>query len=326
MQVMQFFELESDYDLNLMKPDQTLFDLTSKGLLAMKSVLQDCKPDTVIVQGDTTTALAGALAAFYSRIPIAHVEAGLRSQDNYSPFPEEVNRRIISILTHLHFAPTQRAVENLKKENIQASIYMTGNTVVDALLWAVEKIRKNPSLASGFDYLDAKSPVVLITGHRRESFGKPFENICEAILDLANRYPDFQFVYPVHLNPNVQRTVNKMLGGRTNIHLIKPLDYPHLVWLMDRSYFVLTDSGGIQEEAPTLGKPVLVMRDVTEREEGIAAGTALLVGTHRDRIVQSAVQLIEDKAIYQRMSKATNPYGAGDSARKITDIILNEPV
>jgi UDP-N-acetylglucosamine 2-epimerase (non-hydrolysing) len=324
MQVMDFFQLKSDYDLNLMKPDQTLFDLTSKGLLAMKEVLHDYNPDLVIVQGDTTTSLAGAMAAFYNKIKIAHIEAGLRSHQKYSPFPEEINRKIVSTVTDFHFAPTDQAVKNLKKENFSQHIYLTGNTVIDALLWAVEKIRKDNTYASGFNYLDLSKKIILITGHRRESFGKPFENICDAILALSKNYPDIQFVYPVHLNPNIQEVVNKMLGHQKNIFLVKPLDYPHLVWLMDKSYFILTDSGGIQEEAPTLGKPVLVMRDVTEREEGIDAGTAILVGTSRNKIFETAVRLIEGPAMYENMSKAVNPYGTGDSSQKITSVLLKE--
>lgn len=323
-QVMDFFQLHEDYDLGLMKPDQTLFDLTSKGLLAIRAVLQEYEPDLVIVQGDTTTALAGALAAFYKKTKVAHIEAGLRSGDKYSPFPEEVNRKMISVVTDFHFAPTQKAVDNLHEENIHRNIFLTGNTVIDALLWTVGKVRKDHSYASAFNYLEPGRKLILITGHRRESFGKPFENICDAILNLANRYPDAQFVYPVHLNPNIQSIVKNKLSRQKNIFLIHPLDYPHLVWLMDKSYFILTDSGGIQEEAPTLGKPVLVMRDVTEREEGIAAGTAILVGTSKEKIIDASVRLMEDTTMYERMSKAVNPYGKGNSAEQITSLLLKE--
>ena len=321
-QVMDFFKLTADYDLELMKPDQTLFDITADGLRLIENVLDECMPDLVVVQGDTTTTFVAALAAFYKKIKVAHVEAGLRSFDKYSPFPEEINRKMTSSITDLHFAPTQRAVDNLNNENIRSNIFLTGNTVIDALFWAANKVRNEPSYQKMFATLDLNKKIVLITGHRRESFGKPFENICNAILMLAKRYPDAQFVYPVHLNPNVQKIVYEKLGGNRNIFLIAPLDYPHLVWLMDKSYFVITDSGGIQEEAPSLGKPVLVIRDVTEREEGITAGTAILVGTSIEKITTEAIRLMEDKNIYEKMSKAVNPYGDGDSSKKIADIIL----
>ena len=322
-QVMDFFQLKADYDLQLMKPDQTLFDITANGLLLIENVLDECKPDLIVVQGDTTTTFVAALAAFYKKIKVAHVEAGLRSFDKYSPFPEETNRKMTSVIADLHFAPTQRAVDNLRRENIKDNIFLTGNTVIDALLWAVGKTRNDPSYQKGFPYLDLTKKIVLITGHRRESFGKPFENICDAIVILAKKYPEIQFVYPVHLNPNVQKIVRERLSGHENIFLIAPLDYPQLVWLLDKCYFIITDSGGIQEEAPTLGKPVLVIREVTEREEGIAAGTAILVGTTKEKITEEAIRLIENKNAYEKMSEAVNPYGDGDSAKKITDIILN---
>jgi len=323
-QVLDFFQLKGDYDLELMKPDQTLFDLTSKGLLAIQKVLNEYEPDIVIVQGDTTTALAGALAAFYKKTKLAHVEAGLRSGDKYSPFPEEINRKMISLVTDLHFAPTQKAVDNLQHENVSKGIYLTGNTVIDALLWTAEKVRNENGYAKAFPFLKENNKIVLITGHRRESFGEPFENICDAILSLATKYPEAQFIYPVHLNPNIQKVVKKKLSDQKNIFLIHPLDYPHLVWLMDRSSFILTDSGGIQEEAPTLGKPVLVMRDVTEREEGITAGTAILVGTSKEKIIAESIKLMEDKDAYDNMSKAVNPYGKGDSAKQIVEILLKD--
>jgi UDP-N-acetylglucosamine 2-epimerase (non-hydrolysing) len=322
-QVMDFFHLKADYDLKLMKPDQTLFDITANGLLLMENVLDELKPDLIVVQGDTTTTFVAALAAFYKKIKVAHVEAGLRSFDKYSPFPEEVNRKMTSIIADLHFAPTQKAVDNLREENIEHNIFLTGNTVIDALLWAVNKTRNDPSYQEGFTYLNLMQKTVLITAHRRESFGKPFENICEAILMLAKKFPEIQFVYPVHLNPNVQKVVRERLSGQKNIFLVAPLDYPQLVWLLDKCYFVITDSGGIQEEAPGLGKPVLVIRDVTEREEGIAAGTAILVGTTKEKITEEAIRLIENKNAYDKMSAAVNPYGEGDSAKKIADIILN---
>lgn len=322
-QVMEFFQLKEDYNLHLMKPNQTLFDITADALRSLEKILNDFYPDLVIVQGDTTTAFVSALAAFYKQIKIVHIEAGLRSFDKYSPFPEEINRKISSILTDFHFAPTLKAKQNLENENIHKNIFVVGNTVVDALLWGVEKVRNDKAYANCFNYLDLNRRIILITGHRRESFGKPFENICDAIATLATSYPYVQFVYPVHLNPNVQNIVNQKLSGYKNIFLITPLSYPNLIWLMDKSYFVITDSGGIQEEAPSLGKPVLVMRDVTEREEGITAGTALLVGTSKERIIQESTKLFEDASAYERMSKAINPYGTGNSAKQIVEILLN---
>lgn len=322
-QVMDFFQLKEDYNLHLMKPNQTLFDITADALRALETTLTEFNPDLVLVQGDTTTAFTSALAAFYKKIKIAHIEAGLRSFDKYSPYPEEINRKIAGILTDFHFAPTIKAKQNLENENIHKNIFVVGNTVIDALLWGVEKVRNDESYMKYFNYLNLTQKIILITGHRRESFGKPFENICDAIAELATHYRDVQFVYPVHLNPNVQNIVHQKLSGYKNIFLIQPLSYPHLIWLMDRSYFVITDSGGIQEEAPTLGKPVLVMRDVTEREEGIAAGTALLVGTSKERITQESKKLFEDAEAYERMSKAVNPYGTGDTSKQIAEILLN---
>ena len=322
-QVMDFFQLKADHDLQLMKPDQTLFDITANGLLLVENILDEFKPDLIVVQGDTTTTFVAALAAFYKKIKVAHVEAGLRSFAKYSPFPEEINRKMTSVIADFHFAPTQKAMDNLRMENIKDKVFLTGNTVIDALLWAVGKTRNDPSYQKSFTYLDLATKIVLVTGHRRESFGKPFENICDAILWLAKKYPEIQFVYPVHLNPNVQKIVQEKLSGHENIFLIAPLDYPQLVWLLDKCYFVITDSGGIQEEAPSLGKPVLVIRDVTEREEGVAAGTAILVGTTKEKITEEAIRLIENKNAYDKMSAAVNPYGKGDSGKKIADIILN---
>ena len=322
-QVMDFFQLKADYDLNLMKHNQTLFDITADGLKLIENVLSEYAPDLVVVQGDTTTTFVAALAAFYKKIKVAHIEAGLRSFDKYSPFPEEINRKMTSSISDFHFAPTQKAMDNLHSENIRSGIYLTGNTVIDALLWAVEKVRGNNDHQKKFEELDLSKKIVLITAHRRESFGEPFVHICNAILLLAEKYPETQFVYPVHLNPNVQKIVNEKLSGHKNIFLIAPLDYPHLVWLMDKSYFVITDSGGIQEEAPSLGKPVLVIRDVTEREEGITAGTAILVGTTTEKITSEAIKLLEDRNSYEKMSKAVNPYGNGSSAKAIAKIIVN---
>lgn len=323
-QVIDFFQLKEDYNLHLMKPGQTLFDITADGLRALEKMLDDYTPDIILVQGDTTTVFTAALAAFYKKIKIGHIEAGLRSFDKYSPFPEEINRKLTGVLTDFHFAPTVKAKQNLEQENVHDNIFVVGNTVIDALLWAVEKVRGNSEFQTFFNFLDQGKKTVLITGHRRESFGKPFENICDAITTLAEKYPDMQFVYPVHLNPNVQQVVNEKLSGYQNIFLIAPLPYPHLVWLMDQCYFVITDSGGIQEEAPTLGKPVLVIRDITEREEGLAAGTALLVGTSKERIIAEATKLIDDEDAYKKMSKAVNPYGTGDSASQIVNILIKK--
>lgn len=320
-QVMQFFQLKEDYNLALMKPGQTLFDITADGLRGMEQVLEDFQPNLVMVQGDTTTVFIGALAAFYKQVKVAHVEAGLRSFHKYSPFPEEINRRLTTALTDIHFAPTVQAMRNLEAENIRDNVFVVGNTVIDALLWGVEQVRHDAGIAASFGFLDLSKKIVLITAHRRESFGEPFQQICSAIAQLATSYPDVQFVYPVHLNPNVQQVVNATLSGFPNIFLIAPLAYPNLIWLLDRCHFVITDSGGIQEEAPTLGKPVLVVRDVTEREEGVAAGTAKLVGTSAQRITAAAMQLLDDASAYEAMSKAVNPYGKGDSAQQIVDIL-----
>ncbi|HEX8316252.1 MAG TPA: UDP-N-acetylglucosamine 2-epimerase (non-hydrolyzing), partial [Flavisolibacter sp.] len=267
--------------------------------------------------------MAGALAGYYKKIKIGHVEAGLRSGDIYSPFPEEVNRRIIGTMCSFHFVPTELAKANLLKENHHQNLFITGNTVIDALLWGVEKVRANKEIEKSFSFLDPQKKLLLVTAHRRESFGKPFIDICEALLEIAIKNPGFEIVYPVHLNPNVQEIVHAKLKDQSNIHLIKPADYPTLIWLMDKCYFVLTDSGGIQEEAPSLGKPVIVLRNVTERQEGIDAGTAVLVGTDKDAIVNAARNLIDDDAAYEKMAKAVNPYGDGTSAQQIISIIMN---
>jgi UDP-N-acetylglucosamine 2-epimerase (non-hydrolysing) len=321
-QVMDFFQLKADHDLALMQPNQTLSDLTANALKALEKVLELESPDLILVQGDTTTAMTGALAGYYRKIPVAHIEAGLRSGDIHSPFPEEVNRKIISTLCRFHFAPTPLAVENLQRENYTEHVYQTGNTVIDALLWGVEQVRDNETIAGKFPFLAEGQRMVLITAHRRESFGQPFESICSALASLADSYPDHAFVYPVHLNPNVQEVVYRTLANRPNIFLIPPVGYPELLWLLYRSHLVLTDSGGIQEEAPTLGKPVLVMRDVTERQEGITAGTALLVGTDKEQIIKAASRLLNDEQAYADMAQAVNPYGDGSSAAKIISTIL----
>jgi UDP-N-acetylglucosamine 2-epimerase (non-hydrolysing) len=321
-QVLDFFQIVPDYDLSLMQHNQTLFDLTANALKGIESILNQYDADVILVQGDTTTAMVGALAGFYKKIPVAHVEAGLRSGDIYSPFPEEVNRRIISSICTFHFVPTEMSYNNLIKENHRDHIYLTGNSVIDALLLGVQKVRNAPEIADEFIFLDTSKKIILVTAHRRESFGEPFVQICNALLEIATRHPDVQIIYPVHLNPNVQEVVHNTLSALQNVFLIKPVSYPQLIWLLDKSYLVLTDSGGIQEEAPSLGKPVLVMREVTERMEGVEAGTALLVGTRKDAIVEATNLLLTDKHAYQKMAKAVNPYGDGTSGKKIVSILI----
>lgn len=323
-QVLDFFEIEADFDLALMQHNQTLFDITANALKGIGKILSDYTPDIILVQGDTTTAMTGALAGYYRKIKVGHVEAGLRSGNMYSPFPEEINRKVISTVSTYHFAPTEMAKQNLIKENYHDNIFITGNTVIDALLWGVEQVRKSAEIFQQFSFLDNNKKLILVTAHRRESFGKPFENICKALLHIATSNPEYEIIYPVHLNPNVQEIVYQTLSNQSNIHLVKPVDYPQLIWLMDKSYLVLTDSGGVQEEAPTLGKPVLVMREVTERQEGIDAGTALLVGTDTQTIIKETQKLIDDPAVYQKMAQAVNPYGDGTSAQQILSILLNQ--
>ena len=323
-QVLEFFDIVPDYDLNIMKPNQTLFDVTANGLKALEQVLTDFGPEIVFVQGDTTTSFVGALAAYYKKVKVAHIEAGLRSGNKYSPFPEEINRILAGHLADYHFPPTQQSVENLKRENITEHVYNVGNTVIDALFLGLDLVKKKDenTYAKAFAGIKLDHRIVLITGHRRESFGEPFENICHAIKTVASQFPDVEFVYPVHLNPNVQEPVNRLLSGLKNVHLITPLDYPHFIWIMEKCYVVLTDSGGLQEEAPSLGKPVLVMREVTERQEGVDAGTAKLVGTDKDVIIRELVTLLSDKVAYEKMAKAVNPYGDGTACKQIADIIL----
>lgn len=327
-QVMSLFELQADYDLDLMQPGQTLTDLTARMLQAMAPVLQDFQPDIVLVHGDTTTTFCASLAAFYQQIHIGHVEAGLRTHNLYSPWPEEANRRLTGALAELHFAPTDRSARNLRHENIDPSqVFVTGNTVTDALRLIQQQLQVHPvqtaALAQQFPFLSQQRRLVLITGHRRENFGQGFVNICTAIRQLAERYPQVDFVYPVHLNPNVQQPVNEILEGLCNVHLIEPQDYLPFVYLMGHSHLILTDSGGIQEEAPSLGKPVLVMRDTTERPEAVEAGTVRLVGTDVAQIVGHAVALLEDDAAWQQMSHAHNPYGDGHAAERIVQILLD---
>jgi len=326
-QVLDLFEIAPDYDLDIMKPGQDLFSITSNVLLEMKRVLVEQNPDIVLVHGDTTTTMATSLAAFYQQIPVGHVEAGLRTYNIRSPFPEEINRQLTSRVTDYHFAPTEQARKNLLTEGVlDKRIIVTGNTVIDALLSIVEKARMIPfsdELLKLLPFLveEPLPSVVLVTGHRRENFGGGFEEICRALYDLADMHPEVQVIYPVHLNPNVQEPVNRILTGLKNVHLIEPQDYLPFVKLMYASYIILTDSGGVQEEAPSLGKPVLVMRDTTERPEAVTAGTVKLVGASRDRIVESVDQLLRDESLYQKMARAHNPYGDGNASLRIREFI-----
>ncbi len=321
-QVMGFFGLTPEYDLNIMKGNQTLYDITTAVLTGVRDVIRDFKPHMVLVQGDTTTTFASALTAFYERVQVAHVEAGLRSFDKYSPFPEEVNRLLTSHIAHLHFAPTTTARDNLLRESIAANrIFVVGNTSIDALFWCLKRIgQEEDHYSRAFSAIRRDRPLILVTGHRRESFGGPFREICFALKEIASAR-DVEIVYPVHLNPNVRGPVFEILKGIDNIHLIEPLDYPHFVYLMNRSYLILTDSGGVQEEAPSLGKPVLVMRNVTERTEGIEAGTARIVGSDYATIVRETLRLIDDSEVYEEMAHAVNPYGDGTACEKIAGVL-----
>lgn len=334
-QVLELFEIEPEFDLDLMRPGQDLTDLTARILVAMRDVLQSVKPDLVLVHGDTTTCFAVGLAAFYQQIPVGHVEAGLRTGDLFAPFPEEANRSLIGRIAQLHFAPTELSKKNLLVENVdEHAIEVTGNTVIDALLLVRDKLEHYPesvweqALGSALsarlsETVDGKSrPLVLITGHRRENFGQGFIDLCNAIKQLAQSHPDWEFVYPVHLNPNVQKPVFEILDGLDNVALIDPQDYLPFVWLMNRSTVILTDSGGIQEEAPSLGKPVLVMRDVTERPEAVNAGTVRLVGTDSKAIVDNIEDVMLNPSVYARMSQAHNPYGDGLASGRILRRIL----
>jgi len=321
-QVLRLFRLQPDYDLNIMRPEQGLTEITCRILEGMKTVLLDFKPDIVLVHGDTTTTLAASLAAFYQQIPVGHVEAGLRTGDLASPWPEEGNRKLTGHLARLHFTPTARSRQNLLQENLpDARIIVTGNTVIDALLWVRDQVLDdtslNAELAARYPFLDPAKKLVLVTGHRRESFGDGFERICSALAQIARQHPEAQIVYPVHLNPNVSEPVNRILSGIENIILIEPQEYLPFVWLMNRAWLILTDSGGIQEEAPSLGKPVLVMRDTTERPEAVDAGTVRLVGTDIARIVASVGELLSDDEAWQAMSHAHNPYGDGKACGRI---------
>ena len=329
-QVLRLFEITPEHDLDVMKPGQDLYDITSNILLGLRPVLAAERPDWVLVHGDTTTTLATTLAAYYARIPVAHIEAGLRTGDKYAPFPEEINRKITGAVADLHFAPTAASQSNLLAEGVPAAaIHVTGNTVIDALLAVVEKLNTSAEiqaeLAERFRFLDAGKKLILVTGHRRENFGEGFQNICHALADVAERHPDVEILYPVHLNPNVRQPVNDILAARglSNVHLIEPVDYLPFVYLMNRSHLIITDSGGVQEEAPSLGKPVLVMRETTERPEAVAAGTVKLVGTSRDAIVRECEHLLTDSDAYLAMSRAHNPYGDGRAVARIVNTLQN---
>lgn len=326
-QVLEFFAITPDIDLNLMRPEQDLTDLTARMLVGMRGVLRDWRPDLLLVQGDTTTTFAASLAAHYEKIAVGHVEAGLRTGNLYAPWPEEMNRRLTTVLATLHFAPTPWARDNLLREGVAAEVvHVTGNTVIDALLEVVARLEADQVLRARleqkFRFLQPGLKLVLVTGHRRESFGPGFERICQALRTLSER-DDVQIVYPVHLNPNVREPVWRVLGACPRIHLIEPLEYVPFVYLMSRAYLIVTDSGGVQEEAPSLGKPVLVMRETTERLEAVEAGTAKLVGTDCERIVAEAVRLLEDAAAYRAMAQAHNPYGDGHAAERIAAFIVN---
>ncbi len=326
-QVLALFAIKPEFDLDIMKPRQDLTDVTSSILLGMKEVFREFKPDIVLVHGDTATTFAATLAAYYQQIPVAHVEAGLRTGNLYSPWPEEANRKLTGTLAKLHFAPTDNSRLNLIGEGVaKASIVVTGNTVIDALLEVIKRLEHDPHLfakaAAPTAFLDNNRKLILVTGHRRESFGGGFERICKALLDTAQLHPDVDIVYPMHLNPNVREPVNRLLTGIDNVHLIEPLDYLPFVHLMSRAHIILTDSGGIQEEAPSLGKPVLVMRDTTERPEAVEAGTVKLVGTDGTNIVREINRLLLDAEAYRAMSYAHNPYGDGQASARIIEALL----
>jgi UDP-N-acetylglucosamine 2-epimerase (non-hydrolysing) len=324
-QVLELFGIYPGYDLNLMKAGQDLTDITSNVLIGMRDVLRNAKPNVLLVHGDTSTAFAASLAAFYEKIEVGHVEAGLRTGNPYSPWPEEMNRRLTGSIATLHFAPTKRARDNLVMEGVNEScIHITGNTVVDALLSIVNRIRSNESLQKElekkFSFLEKNKRLILVTGHRRENFGAGFDEICTALKKLSER-GDVDIIYPVHLNPRVQEPVNRILGNISGVHLVEPLEYLPFVYLMDRSFLILTDSGGIQEEAPSLGKPVLVMRETTERPEAVAAGTVKLVGVNRNQIIEATNDLLDNESSYQVFSRIHNPYGDGSTSQAIVQIL-----
>jgi len=327
-QVLRLFDIRPEYDLDIMRSGQDLFDVTCNVIRGLKPVLERARPDLVLVHGDTTTTMAATIAAFYLRIQVGHVEAGLRTRNKFAPFPEEMNRRVTGAVADFHFAPTDAARENLLREGVRAdAIRVTGNTIVDALLSVTGRIAADPELKAEFDamfsFLDPRKRLILVTGHRRENFGKGFENICLALAGIAANRPEVEILYPVHLNPNVQEPVRRILGreGLSNVHLVEPVDYLPFVYLMDRSYLIITDSGGVQEEAPSLGKPVLVTRRTTERPEAVAAGTARLVGTDREAMAREVFRLLDDEGAYRAMSVAHNPYGDGRASERIVDVL-----
>lgn len=329
--VLEAFDVTPDYDLSIMKDKQTLFDVTTNILNRIKEVLEKEKPDVVLVHGDTSTTFVTALACFYLQIPVGHVEAGLRTGDLYSPWPEEANRTLTGHLAMYHFSPTETSRQNLLRENVADSrIFITGNTVIDALLWVRDQVMSSDTLrselAANYPFIDPDKKMILVTGHRRESFGRGFEEICHALADIATTHQDIQIVYPVHLNPNVREPVNRILGHVKNVILIDPQEYLPFVWLMNHAWLILTDSGGIQEEAPSLGKPVLVMRDTTERPEAVTAGTVRLVGTDKQRIVEEVTRLLKDENEYQAMSRAHNPYGDGQACSRILEALKNNRI
>ncbi len=325
-QVLHFFEIVPDYDLDLMKPGQNLYGLTASIITNLQGILEEFKPDHVYVHGDTTTTMGASIAGFYSGAKVCHVEAGLRTFDKYAPFPEEMNRTVTGHIADVHFSPTQTSFDNLRNEGVlEENIVITGNTVIDALLESVERVDKNESkeLLDLKNLISQDKRIVLVTGHRRENHGQGFINICNALKKIAEEHNDIEIIYPVHLNPKVQKPVYEILGDVPNIKLIAPLAYPEFVWLMNQSYLVITDSGGVQEEAPSLGKPVLVMRDTTERPEAVSAGTVILVGTDTEKIVKETFSLLNDSDRYQEMSKLHNPYGDGKACERIVEFMIN---
>lgn len=329
-QVLEVFDITPEYDLNIMAPNQDLYDITTKVLMGLRDVLKDFHPDTVLVHGDTTTSMAASLAAFYMQIPVGHVEAGLRTYNMLSPWPEEMNRQVTDRICTYYFAPTVQSKQNLLQENIdEKKIFVTGNTVIDALLMAVDIISSTPGVEEKMaqelrekGYIVGEREYILVTGHRRENFGEGFLHICKAVKELASLHPEMDIVYPVHLNPNVQKPVYELLSGLNNVYLISPLDYLPFIYAMQHSTLLLTDSGGVQEEAPSLGKPVLVMRDTTERPEAVEAGTVKLVGTNAEAIVSNVTALLNDKELYKRMSETHNPYGDGHACQRIMAALL----
>lgn len=326
-QVLKVFDIKADVDLDLMKPGQGLSELNGNVLRGMDQIIEQHKPDCVLVHGDTTTAMAAGMAAFYRHVPVGHVEAGLRTHDLYHPWPEEMNRRVIDLMANYYYAPTEVSRDNLIREGVAPErIHVTGNTVIDALLMMTERFKRDPALsrqmAAAFPFLDPAKKLLLVTGHRRENHGEPLMNVCHALKQLAE-YPDVQVVYPVHPNPNVRKAIDQVFGGNPRIHLIEPIDYQHFVYLMQQACIILTDSGGIQEEAPSLGKPVLVLRDVTERPEAVAAGTVRLVGTDTSRILQECGRLLADEAYYSTFAQRRNPYGDGTASQQIVESLVN---